>query len=249
MPSPPSSRPSTSGSQALGYRLEVDAEKTALLGIRAPLDPRFHYFDDYYTNSNGRYVVDFLQDINAAYPDLTELFDIGDAWLGQARRASTTATSGCCASPTRIRPTAPSRTSRPSSSLATIHAREVATPELAIRYIKYLTEGYDGEGGYGVDPDATWLVNHNVLYVLVMQNPDGHWVNEQDIGAYRRKNMDNDDGCNDPGSLGRGPEPQPQLFLGLLRRLQRQPLRTRPIAARAPAPSRRPRPSRASLPR
>ena len=73
-----------------------------------------------------------------------------------------------------------------------IHAREVATPELAIRYIKYLTSGYDGEGGYGVDPDVTWLVNHNVVYVLVSQNPDGRVVNEADTGAYRRKNMNND---------------------------------------------------------
>jgi len=54
---------------------------------------------------------------------------------------------------------------------ASIHAREVATPELAIRYIKYLTSGYNGQGGYGLDADATWLVNHNVVYVWVLHNP------------------------------------------------------------------------------
>ena len=56
----------------LGYRLETDAEKTALLGIQAPLDARFHYFDGYYLNPNGLYVVDFLQATNAAHPDQTE---------------------------------------------------------------------------------------------------------------------------------------------------------------------------------
>jgi hypothetical protein len=87
---------------------------------------------------------------------------------------------------------------------AAMHAREVATPELAIRYLQYLTTGYDGEGGYGLDADVTWLVDHHVAYVLVMQNPDGHVENERDWDWYhsRRKNMDWDDGCSDPWSWG-----------------------------------------------
>jgi carboxypeptidase T len=187
--------------QSLGYRLEIDAEKTALLGIRAPLDPRFYYFDDFYTNPNGLYIVDFLQGVNDDYPDLTELLDIGDAWLaGQPgehdrdiwvlRISNEDAAYGPIAD-------------KPAFFLfANIHAREVATPELAIRYIKYLTDGYLDEGGYGLDADVTWLVNHNVVYVLVMQNPDGHVENEQNTGNNRRKNMDNDDGCNDPYNWG-----------------------------------------------
>ena len=98
--------------QSLGYRLEIDAEKTELLGIRAPLDPRFHYFDDYYTNPNGNYMVDFLQDTNANYPDLTELIDIGDAWLG-AVGGGYNRDLWVLRITTRIRPTAPSKTSRP----------------------------------------------------------------------------------------------------------------------------------------
>jgi len=187
--------------QGLGYRLEADAARSALLSAQAPLDARFYYYDDYYPNTNERYVVDFLQEVNAAYPDLTELFDIGDAWLaGQEgehdrdiwvlRISNEDAACGDIAD-------------KPAFFLfATIHAREVAVPELAIRYIRYLTEGYDGEGGYGLDPDVTWLVDHNVAYVLVMQNPDGHWQNEQDTGNYRRKNMDNDDGCARPAYWG-----------------------------------------------
>ena len=185
----------------MGYRLEADAARSALLSTQAPLDARFYYYDDYYPNANGRYVVDFLHDINAAYPGLTELYDIGDAWLaGQVgehdrdiwvlRISNEDAAYGDIAD-------------KPAFFLfATIHAREVAVPELAIRYIKYLTEGYEGEGGYGLDPDVTWLVDHNVAYVLVMQNPDGHWKNEQNTGNNRRKNMDNDDGCTDPATWG-----------------------------------------------
>jgi hypothetical protein len=187
--------------ESLGYRLEMDAVKTATLEVESPLDSRFYYFDDYYPNDNGLYVVDFLQDINDVYPELTELYDIGDAWMtGQPaehdrdiwvlRVTNEDLAYGLIED-------------KPTFFLfANIHAREVAVPELAIRYIKYLTEGYDGEGGYGVDSDVTWLVNHNVAYILVMQNPDGHWKNEQDTSNYYRKNLDWDDGCNSPSLWG-----------------------------------------------
>lgn len=188
--------------QDLGYRPEVDAARTSqMTAPAAALDPRFYYFDDYYPNANGRYVVDFLQDIAATYPTLTELFDIGDAWLaGQAGEHDRDI---WVLRITNEDPAFGDIAEKPAFFLfATIHAREVAVPELAIRYIKYLTEGYNGQGGYGKDPDVTWLVDWNVVYVEVMQNPDGHWKNEQNTGNYRRKNMDNDDGCTDPNYWG-----------------------------------------------
>ena len=68
---------------ASGYRVEVDQEETALFRAPlGPLDPRYYYYDDEYPNSYGRYVVDFLQETQTAYPELTELFDIGNAWQG-----------------------------------------------------------------------------------------------------------------------------------------------------------------------
>jgi len=187
--------------ESLGYRVEIDAQKTAALGIRAILDPRFYHFDDYYPNGNDLYVVDFLQDINATYPGLTELYDIGDAWM--ANQANEHDRDIWVLRVTNEDPAYGPIQDKPAFFLfATIHAREMAVPELAIRYIKYLTEGYDGEGGYGVDPDVTWLVNHNVAHILVMQNPDGHWKNEENTSNYRRKNMDWDDGCIYPASWG-----------------------------------------------
>ena len=186
--------------QSLGYRLEIDTEKTTRLTTLAALDPRYYYYDNDYTNSNNRYIVSFLQAVSDTYPSLVQLFDIGDAWqashgghhrdLWVLRITNKDAAYGPVAD-------------KPAFFLmANTHAREVATPELAIRYIKYLTSGYNGEGGYGVDPDVTWLVNYSVVYISVMQNPDGHRVNEADAGAYRRKNMDNDDGCSDSSTWG-----------------------------------------------
>ncbi len=189
--------------EGLGYRLEIDGDKTADIRAAAigPLDPRFHYFDDYLTNANGLYIKDTLQSINVAHPDLTELIDIGDAWLANQqdehhrdiwvmRITNEDAAYGPIES-------------KPAFFLfGTIHAREVVIPELATRYIKYLTEGFGGAGGYGVDPDVTWLVNHNVVHVLVMQNPDGHWVNEQDTSAFRRKNSNDSNLCANPANAG-----------------------------------------------
>ncbi len=186
--------------EVLGYKLVIDEKRTAEAGIQAPLDSRFYYYDEDYPNPNGLYITDFLAEVNASYPNLTELIDIGDAWQGL---------NGLYARDiwvlriTNEDPAYGAVEDKPPFFLfGGIHAREVAIPELAIRYIQYLTSGYNGEGGYRLDPDVTWLVNHNVVYILVTQNPDGHRVDEQDIDAYRRKNMDSDDGCNDYNTWG-----------------------------------------------
>lgn len=184
-----------------GYQVEIDQGKTAeLQSPTAVLDPCYYYYDNYVNNPNNLYMVNFIQATNTTYPDLTELLDIGDAWLASH--------GGYHRDMWVLRITNEDLiygdiSSKPTFFLfANIHAREVTTPEMAIRYIKYLTEGYLGEGGYDVDPDVTWLVNHHVVYVLVTQNPDGRVINEQYSSAWWRKNVDNDDGCNDSNSWG-----------------------------------------------
>ena len=180
---------------SLGYRLEIDAEKTARLNVPlTALDPRFYYFDNNYPNPNSLYVEDFMQTTHDAYPTLTELFDIGEGWEathgGYPRDLWVLRI-------TNEDPTYGAIEAKPVFFLfATIHAREVATAELAIRYIQYLTSGYN------TDPDVTWLVNHNVAYLLVMQNPDGHRLNEVNTASSRRKNTDSDDGCFSPTLWG-----------------------------------------------
>jgi carboxypeptidase T len=187
--------------EGLDYRQEIDVARSASLDPQAPLDPRFYYFDDHYTNANDRYVVDFLQQTESTYTNLTELMDIGNAWLagqqGEHHRDV------WVLRVTNEDPAYGPIDEKPAFFLmAAIHAREAVAPELAIRYIEVLTGGYEGQGGYGTDADVTWLVNHSVAYVLVMQNPDGYAVNEQNAGASRRKNLDWDDGCSLPSSWG-----------------------------------------------
>ncbi len=186
--------------QSLGYRLELEAEQTAQYQAAAPLDPRYYYFDQDYINSNNLYMLDFMRAVSNTYPALTELIDIGDTWQalngGYQRDIWVLRI-------TNENPAYGDIQGKPAFFLFSgIHAREVVVPELVIRYIKHLTSGYNGQGGYGLDPDVTWLVDHQVIYVLVMQNPDGHRVDEQDTTLSRRKNLDDDDGCADPARLG-----------------------------------------------
>ena len=183
---------------ALDYRVEIDVEKTA--GLMAPLDARYHYFDSNYSNSNGNYIVNTLQWVNMMNDSTTELIDIGNAWQadhgGYHRDIWVLRI-------TNEDPAYGAIEDKPPFFLfANAHAREVTTPEMALRYILYLTSGYNGLGGYNVDPDVTWLVDHHVIYVLASVNPDGHRINEADTGLNRRKNMDNDDGCTTSGSWG-----------------------------------------------
>lgn len=167
----------------------------------AVLDPRFHYFDDFVHNPQGRYVVDSLLALAFAYPELTELVHVGDAWEaghgGHARQMLVLRVSN------EDPAFGPMEEKPPFVLMAGIHAREVMTSELALRWAHYLLDGWDGAGGHGQDPLVTWLVDRHVAWVLVMQNPDGHAVNEQNTGFFRRKNTDDDDGCS-PSTLDHG---------------------------------------------
>ncbi|NJD59717.1 MAG: hypothetical protein C3F13_12825 [Anaerolineales bacterium] len=187
--------------ESLGYRVEVDQEYTALLqSSLAPLDPRYYYFDNYVTNGNDLYMVDFMRGISDTYSSIAELIDIGNAWQA--------AQGGHIRDMWVMRITSENPNFGPIEDkpafflFANVHAREVTTPEMAIRYIKYLTSGYLSQGGYEIDPDVTWLVNHHAVYILVSQNPDGHAINEANWSLYRRKNMDTAGCTYDPNNWG-----------------------------------------------
>ena len=66
--------------------------------------------------------------------------------------------------------------------MANIHGRELITNETAMVFIQRLLQGY------GNDPDITWLLDYDEIYVLVSANPDGHVKNEQNLSLYWRKN-------------------------------------------------------------
>ncbi|MFL5734814.1 MAG: M14 family zinc carboxypeptidase, partial [Chloroflexia bacterium] len=66
------------------------------------------------------------------------------------------------------------------------HARELSTGRLVEHFIDYMTRGYNGQGGYGVNPDVTWLLDNREVWIVFMQNPDGYWENMVNSFLWRR---------------------------------------------------------------
>lgn len=110
-----------------------------------------------------------LSQVVAAHPDLATQYNIGDSWRktkglsgGHDIKAIclTKKKSGDCAlSPNSVKPR--------STIVAQIHARELATGELAWRWIDYLVNGY------GSDADATSILDTTEVWVVPIANPDG----------------------------------------------------------------------------
>lgn len=77
--------------------------------------------------------------------------------------------------------------------LANIHAREITTPEIAMRFADWLLSEY------GQDADITWIVDWHELWIVPTANPDGHWLVELGerpvynyVPFFQRKNLNND---------------------------------------------------------
>lgn len=84
--------------------------------------------------------------------------------------------------------TAPDDPDRPRMVVySSIHAREYAPAEVNTRFAEWLVNGY------GVDPEATWLVDHNDFRLILQANPDGR--KKAESGIKWRKNTNTVDGA------------------------------------------------------
>jgi carboxypeptidase T len=63
---------------------------------------------------------------------------------------------------------------------AAIHGREYATAELVMRFVESLV------AGYGIDADATWILDHHEVHAVLFANPDGR--KQAEAGLLWRKN-------------------------------------------------------------
>jgi hypothetical protein len=191
-----------------GFRVEVDARASENATRR----------EDRFSNLHGGYrTVDQLyadlEALNQRFPQLTELVDYGasacqarggcvtpgaDALPGYPLRALRV-TNEAIAGGSTVSGGAIIRGSKPVFFLlANIHAREITTPEIAMRLLDTYVNGY------GVDADINWLVDYHELWVIPTANPDGHRIvelgEEPANGGYpyfQRKNADNDADHND----------------------------------------------------
>lgn len=167
-----------------GYRVEIDADRTAQLDVPStPLPGQTAGIPGYpcYRTVEESYTV--LAGLEATYPQLVRQVDIGDSW--------DKVTPGGAAG-YDIRGIVITNEAIPGPKpvfflMAAIHAREYATAEIALRFAELVL------AGYGSDPDFTWLVDRCELHVVPITNPDGRKYAEQ--GYSWRKNTDNNDGC------------------------------------------------------
>ncbi|HST05678.1 MAG TPA: M14 family zinc carboxypeptidase, partial [Chloroflexia bacterium] len=124
-----------------------------------------------------------LQDTAAQYPQIATLLDAGLSWEGTRHLWALKLGSARLPGP---KPTL--------LLLGGQHPRDIATSQILLRYISYLTQTY------GTDPDTTWLLDNRTILILPEANPDGYYqVYAQGLNQY--KNRDNT-ACT--GSVNRG---------------------------------------------
>lgn len=194
---------------AAGWRVEIDQHTTTQINLTT--EPAT-FFNGYRT-VNELYTA--LSGLNSNYPTLSELVVYGESYCKQQGGCTTPGGDthpGFNLKAIRITNEAVTGTSIISGTqiisgtkpvfflMAGIHAREISTPELAVRMAEWLLQGY------GTDPNATWLVDWHEVWIVPTANPDGHWLVElgMDINGsplYHRKNGNRSNGCNTWPSL------------------------------------------------
>lgn len=130
-----------------------------------------------------------LRALSELHPQLVEIVDLGPGWEAQAGL-----TGGERLTVLRL-----GRRDRPGPrpslfAMSAVHAREYTTAELMLRFAESLLDGY------GRDADASWVLDHHDIHLLVQANPDGR--KQAETGALWRKNT-NQAYCG-PTSSSRG---------------------------------------------
>ena len=174
----------------LGFVPEVDAARTAdMLRPRARLPGQVAGIPGFPCYRTVEETFASAEALVAAHPTLASWTDVGDSWEKQqpgglpgydmmVLRLTNSATPG--PKPKLI-------------STAAIHAREYVTAELMTRFAEYLV------AQHGIDPDVTWMLDHNEVHLILQTNPDGRKIAE--TGVLWRKNTD-PFGCGNPSSWG-----------------------------------------------
>ena len=174
-----------------GYTIEIDEVKTAQVNeVRVPLPGQVNAIPGYPCYRTVEETYQTYDTLIATYPTLITKQDIGDSW----DKVTPGGPAGYDIWVVKVTNSAIPGPKPRFFLMGEIHAREYTTAETATRLVEYLLQNY------GVDPDATWLLDTCEIHVVPMSNPDGRKFAEN--GQSWRKNTDNDDGCSTPGAWG-----------------------------------------------
>ncbi len=153
-----------------GWKVNIDEERTALLRQQSTDS----FMGGYRTVPEMRTFVDGLA---ARFPNLADVVVYGQSW----EKISSGGTAGHDLFAMRL---TNEQIAGPKPTIlitASVHARELVPPEIALRLIEYLLNNY------GADGDATWLLDEHLIVIVPVTNPDGRRLAEQ--GLMQRKNM------------------------------------------------------------
>ncbi len=162
-----------------GFLLEVDLDRTgALRGPRVALKGQTSGIPGFPCYPTVEETFDIAAGLAADYPDLARWIDIGDSWEkingpGPGYDLMVLALGN-------------QTTPGPKPKLfamTSMHAREYTPAPLATRFAQHLIDGY------GMDADATWLLDHHEIHLLLQANPDGR--KRAEAGDSWRKNANN----------------------------------------------------------
>ncbi len=128
------------------------------------------------------------QGMATAHPTLAQWLDAGDSWAKSKNQG------GYDMRVLKLTNSAVGGTKPKLFINSAIHAREYTTAPLALSFARWLIDGY------GVDADATWILDHQEVHLMLQSNPDGR--KKAEAGVLWRKNIDSDDGCRRKNSLG-----------------------------------------------
>lgn len=168
-----------------GFSVQIDEAATAQMhafyvpaAALAPSPDSIPGFACYRTVEETYATMDQLV---SAHPTLVSVEDLGPSW-SKTQNAS----QGYTMRALRITnlSTIASDPDRPRMVIfGSIHAREYTPAELLTRFGEWLVNGY------GTDPQATWLVDHTDIRLVLQANPDGR--KKAEAGLSWRKNTDN----------------------------------------------------------
>jgi hypothetical protein len=177
-------RATLEGLRADGWDARVDEPQTALLANQAQPQAR-QALEGYRTVEASQAL---MAELAARYPTLATLVDYGDSLL------KTQGSGGYDLLALRLtNPHIPG--SKPVFFLmANIHAREIVTDDLALRFARHLLDGY------GRDAEATYLLDEHEIIVAPLTNPDGRKRVDDQINRLQRKNLRPTGACANSGS-------------------------------------------------
>ena len=166
---------------AEGFRVAIDPELTAeSFGPVPSIPDQVDSISGYPCYRTVEESLASAQQVVSQHSDIAELVDIGDSWKKinsppgydlWVLKLTNRAIGGA----------------KPVHYLqGGLHAREYVTSETVLRYGEWLAAQYD------VNPDVTWILDHQEVHILFHANPDGRKVAEVSSTRLQRKNRDED---------------------------------------------------------